>query len=301
MAQHVVFDEYGDMSVLRVEERDLVEPGPGQVRIRAEVIGVNPVDWKIVRGYLKDSFAMELPGTPGNEGAGRVSALGEGVENLQVGDPVVWSQFSGAYQSDPVVEARAVLRRPEGVSAEAAAVLPVAAGTAYAGLTQIALSSTDVLLVHGGAGGVGLAVVQIARHLGARVIATASSANHDFLRALGADPVSYGDGLAERVRAIATPSAVFDAAGGESNVAATRELVADLSRTVSAVPDSFTLDAGIPVVQHRPDELAAVLDLAAEGTLTLPVAARFSLREAREALELSESGHVRGKIVLLVE
>ncbi|NNN02429.1 MAG: NADP-dependent oxidoreductase [Acidimicrobiaceae bacterium] len=295
----ISFAEYGDISHLTVVEEATREPGSGEVRVAVEASGVNPVDWKIVLGYLREFMPLEMPAVPGNEGSGIVVALGADVEGWAVGDPVVWSSRAGSYRSEIILPVESLVRRPESLSAEAAAVLPIAAGTAYAGLLQIGLGANDVLLVHGAAGGVGVAVVQIARHLGARVIGTASANNHEFLRSLGAEPVTYGEGLVERVLALATPSAVYDAAGGEANVAATTQLVSDLSRVVSAVPDAFAAAAQIPIVVHRADELSAVVLLAGEGVVQLPIAERFSLREALRALQLSQEGHVRGKIVLL--
>ncbi len=300
MGVAVRFDTYGDLRGLHVVHEATREPGANEVRVRAEVLGVNPVDWKIVLGYFREHSNLALPAVPGNEGAGAVSAVGSDVTEWRVGDPVVWSSPTGSYRSELVIPSSALVRRPESLSAEEGAVLPVAAGTAFAGLSQIGCAPEDVLLVHGGAGGVGLAVIQIARHWGARVIATASEANHDALRALGAEPVTYGPGLASRVRALARPTAVFDAAGGEDNVAATLDLVDDLNRVVSAVPDAFTTAAGVPLVVHRSDELAAVVELAAAGHVKLPITARFDLDSAAEALELSRTGHVRGKIVLVV-
>jgi NADPH:quinone reductase-like Zn-dependent oxidoreductase len=295
----VSFAEYGDVSHLTVVEEVTREPGSGEVRVAVEASGVNPVDWKIVLGYLREFMPLELPAVPGNEGSGIVVALGADVESWAVGDPVVWSSRAGSYRSEIILPVESLVRRPDSLSAEAAAVLPIAAGTAYAGLLQIGLGADDVLLVHGAAGGVGVAVVQIARHLGARVIGTASASNHEFLRSLGAEPVTYGEGLVERVREIATPSAIYDAAGGEENVAASTQLVSDLSRVVSAVPDAFAAAAQIPIVVHRADELSAVVLLAEQGVVQLPIAERFSLREAVRALQLSQEGHVRGKIVLL--
>src|SRR5690606_38243016 len=149
-------------------------PGEGEVTLVNRAIAVNPVDWKVVAGYLSAFRPVDFPAVPGNESAGVIEAVGPGVNDFAVGDEVIWSGFTGAYRAKANVAAAQLVRKPEGVDFEQAASIPIAGGTAYAALTQIGVGSSDTLLVHAAAGGVGSAAVQIARSLGARVIGTAS-------------------------------------------------------------------------------------------------------------------------------
>ncbi len=155
------------------------------------------------------------------------------------------------------------------------------------------------MLIHAGAGGVGSAAVQIVRSLGARVIATASVGNHDYLESIGAEPVAYGDGLVERVRALGTITASIDTYGDAASVAATVQLLPDLSRAVTVAASEHSTSAGIASVVHAPERLAAAVDLAAAGKLRLAIAERLPLADAARAFELSYAGHLRGKIILI--
>ncbi|WP_258229356.1 zinc-binding dehydrogenase [Arthrobacter sp. HMWF013] len=215
---------------------------------------------------------------------------------------MIWSGFTGAYRTAAVVPAEQLTPVPVGVSLEQAACIPVAGGTAYSALKQLKVAPADVVLIHAAAGGVGSAAVQIAQALGAGVIGTASEDNQDYLRELGAFPVVYGPGLAERVRAAAEETgpvtAVLDAVGTEESVAATMELLPDRSRAVTTVPDRQSQEAGIAKVRLEDGRVWEAAALAAEGLLTFTISQRFPLIEAAEALEASRTGHVRGKIVL---
>jgi len=153
--------------------------------------------------------------------------------------------------------------------------------------------------VHAAAGGVGSAAVQIAKALGAKVIGTASEANHEYLRSLGAEPVAYGSGLVDRIRAVGEITASVDAVGGAESAAATAELLADRSRAVTAVADEHTAAAGIAGVERAPDYVESTAKLAAEGKLSFVIAERIPLSDAEKALEISYGGHVRGKLVLV--
>jgi len=192
---------------------------------------------------------------------------------------------------------------PAGVDFEQAACIPVAGGTAYSALKQVGVGEGDTVLIHAAAGGVGSAAVQIAQALGARVIGTASEANQEYLRELGAEPVTYGPGLVDRVRSVAEDAgdvtAVLDAAGTGESVAATLELLADRNRAVTTVPGKQSQDAGIAAVQQHEARIMEVASLAAEGLITFTIAHRLPLIEAADALELSRAGHGHGKIVLL--
>lgn len=299
MTTTVQFDEYGSPEVLKVADEALPEPGEGEVRIANRAVGVNPVDWKILAGYLSKHAPLSFPAVVGNESAGVVKAVGHGVDAFAAGDEVIWYGFAGGYRQEANVPAAQLVRKPAGIDFEQAASLPVAAGTAYSALKQVDVGDGDTVLVHAAAGGVGSAAVQIAAAWGARVIGTASEGNHEYLRSIGAEPVTYGDGLVARVEALGQVTASFDAVGGAGSVAATVALLPDLARAVTAVADEHASDAGIPAVKALDDKVTATARLADEGKLVFAIAERLPLAEAARALELSYGGHVRGKLVLI--
>ena len=210
--QAVVFEEFGGPEVLAV--RDVPEPhaGAGQVRIKVQAAGVNPMDYKIRRGYMQGMFDVAFPATPGLEVAGVVDEAGEGAA-FAVGDEVVGWSATGAYAEYAI--GGNVTRKPEGVTWEQAVGLPVAGETAQRVLDLLGVKSGETILIHGAAGAVGSIAVQLAVAAGLTVVGTASPRNHDFLRSLGATPVEYGDGLVDRVRAAAPQGvdAAFDTAG----------------------------------------------------------------------------------------
>ncbi|MEU8665266.1 NADP-dependent oxidoreductase, partial [Actinoplanes philippinensis] len=208
----IVFDRFGGPEVLRVAEVGVPQPGPGQIRLRVVSAGVNPVDHKIRSGWLEQVFPTTFPATPGWEAAGVVDEVGGGVTGLAPGDEVFGFTDTGAYAGYAL--ATVVARKPAGLGWDEAAALPVAGETAQRVLDLLAVGAGETVLIHGAAGGVGGLAVQLAVLRGATVVGTASPANHDYLRSLGAVPVAYGDGLADRVRAVAPRiDAVFDATG----------------------------------------------------------------------------------------
>ncbi|MET4591023.1 NADP-dependent oxidoreductase [Arthrobacter sp. 754] len=302
MSTRIYFTGYGEPTVLQVGPEELAPPGPGQVRVQFRAVGVNPADWRLVTGVLKDSMPLEFPAVPGSEAAGVVTEVGPAFEGFSVGDEVIWNGLPGAYRTEAVLSADQLTPVPVGVSLEQAACIPVAGGAAFSALKQLAVGPDDVVLIHAAAGGVGSAAVQIAQAFGAGVIGTASEDNQDYLRELGAFPVTYGPGLAERIRAAAQDAgpvtAVLDAVGTEESVAATVGLLSDRSRAVTTVPGTRSEEAGIASVQLQEGRIWEAATLAAEGLLTFTISGRFPLIEAADALEASRTGHVRGKIVL---
>jgi NADPH:quinone reductase-like Zn-dependent oxidoreductase len=303
MSTRIYFDEYGDPRVLQVGPEELAEPGAGQVRVEFRAVGVNPMDWMLVAGYLKEMAPLDLPEVPGSEAAGVVTAVGPAFEGFAVGDEVIWNGFTGGYRTEAVVPAEELTPLPAGVDFEQGACLPVAGGTAYSALKQLGVGASDTVLIHAAAGGVGSAAVQLAQAFGARVIGTASGANQEYLRELGAEAVTYGPGLAERISALAEDAgqvtAVLDAVGTEESVAATVELLRDRGKAVVTVPSRHSQEAGIAAVEKLEGRIEDVATIAAEGLLTFTIAHRFPLAEAADALEVSRTGHGRGKIVLL--
>ena len=297
----VQFREFGGPEVLELVELPDPVPGPGQIRIRVHAVGVNPIDWKVRRGMI----GGELPLRIGSEVAGVVDALGDGVDGVATGDRVFGFPAGGGGAAElALLEDYAPI--PESLDFAGAAALPVAVETAVRTLDLLNVGSGTTLLINGAAGAVGSSAVQIARRRGARVIGTASEGNHAFLRSLGAEPTTYGDGLVERVRAIAPDGvdAALDAAGGGA-LPALIELTGDRDRVVTiadfmgaqAAGVRFSGGMGAGRAVHALAEIGAPIDA---GEFSLPVAQTFPLDQIGAAQDLSETGHVRGKLVLLV-
>lgn len=298
MAQRIEIDAFGGPEQVRLREFEPRAPGEGELLVRQVAIGVNPFDWKFVSGQTVRE-APAFPVVPGMEGTGVVEAVGPGVE-FSIGDEVITRQYLGAYASHRVAKAVNAWAKPAGMDDEQAAAISLAGATAWAALTAAGVGAGDTVLVHNASGGVGSAAVQIARYLGARVIGTASAKNHDYVRDLGAEPVTYGDGLEARVRALGDVTASVDFVGDAGAIATTVALLADLARASTAAGTEESDRAGITRLKATPDDSGRAIRLAADGGLHLEVTRTFALADAAYALALSESGHVRGKIVLTV-
>jgi NADPH:quinone reductase-like Zn-dependent oxidoreductase len=304
----ITYRTYGGPDVL--EYGDVPDPklGPDAVLIRVKAASVNPVDWKIQAGYLDGVMDTVFPVIPGWDVAGVVEEAGVGVTEFAPGDEVIGYAREdfvsrGTFAEYVAAPVRTLARKPANLSFEEAAGLPLAGLTAYQALTRaLNVGSGVTVLVHAAAGGVGSLAVQIARALGARVIGTASERNHDYLRGLGAEPVAYGEGLAERVRALAPQGvdAVLDLIGGDA-LKISPELLAEGGRLAS-VADGAVLALGGRYVFVRPDagDLEALTALAERGQLRVDVAAAFPLERAADAQRLNQEGHTRGKVVVTV-
>jgi NADPH:quinone reductase-like Zn-dependent oxidoreductase len=293
------YAEYGAPEVLRVVEVEEPHAGPGQVRVAVRAVGVNPVDWKFRQGLIK----VPLPATTGLDVSGVVDEVGEGVTGVSPGDAVFGSAVSGAAAQYAVVEHFAA--KPSAMPFEEAAGLPVPVETAVRVLELLGLAAGQTLLVNGASGGVGAAAVQLALARRATVIGTSSPANQEFVRSLGATPTTYGDGLPARVRALA-PHGVdvaFDTAG-RGALPDLVELTGDPERVVTiADPEAQTYGVrftggGEGRAWHA---LAEAAQLYERGAFHLPVDGTYPLAEGAQAHRRSESGHVRGKLVLIVE
>ncbi|WP_328537459.1 NADP-dependent oxidoreductase [Streptomyces sp. NBC_00344] len=301
----IVFEEFGGPEVLAFTDAETPDAGPGQVRVEVAVAGVNALDYKIRRGYMEAVRPTPLPAIPGLEVAGIVDQLGEGVTGLAVGDEVVGWSATGAYAQYALADADALVRKPAGLDWETAVALPVAGETSQRVLDLLDLAEGETLLLHGGAGAVGSIAIQLAVSRGATVVATASAANHDYLRVLGAIPVTYGDGLAERVREAAPQGvdAVFDVAG-KGALPDSIELRGGSKDRIVTIADPKAAELGVLFSgggTARPqDGLAEQVRLAADGELRVEVARVFALAEASDGQRVSEEGHTRGKLVLKV-
>ena len=302
----ITYAEYGDLDILQLSDLPAPRVGPGEVLIRVRSASVNPVDWKVMKGYLDGLMVVEFPAIPGWDVAGVVEAVGLDTPEWAPGDEVIayarkdWVQ-GGTFAELVTAPVRTVARKPKSLDWHQAAGLPLAGLTAYQLLARLGLKEGETVLVHAAAGGVGLLAVQIARALGARVIGTASEGNHEFLRELGAQPVTYGAGLAERVHELAPDGVdvVADFVGGVLEV--TQTVLKDGGRHGS-VTDGAVAEAGGLAAWVRPnaEDLTALGDLADAGKLTVPVAEVFALADAAKAFDLSQTGHVRGKIAIEV-
>jgi NADPH:quinone reductase-like Zn-dependent oxidoreductase len=275
--------------------------------------GVNPVDYKMYAGtYGTDP--SNLPMRLGYEASGVVRAVGDGAEGpggaLHPGDEVVAYPVHGAYATELVVPASSVLAKPAGLSFEQASGLMLTGVTAVHALRATGVTAGGTIVVHGASGGVGLMVVQLALNAGARVIGTANAANHEFLRQLGAEPVSYGDGLLERIRALAPEGvdAAIDTVGTDEAIDTSLALVADRGRTATVASLKRGTDEGIKVLGMPGGDLgtelraAARVDLvrlAEKGRLKVVMAATYPFSQAAAAHRALAAGHTRGKIALV--
>jgi NADPH:quinone reductase-like Zn-dependent oxidoreductase len=297
----VRFSRFGGPEVLEVVDLPDPHPGPGQVRIAVRAAGVNSSDVKKRKGLMD----RELPQTMGYEAAGVVDELGEGVADVAIGDRVFGLSADGAAQAElAVLSYYAPI--PPSLDFAGAAALPAAVETATRALDQLGVGSGSTLLISGASGSVGSAAVQLAVARGAHVIGTAGPANHGYLRSLGAEPVTYGEGLVERVR-VRAPEGVdlaLDVAGSG--------VLPELIELAGGVPERVLTVADVEGAQKhgvrfsRGDagravhSLGEIGELVESGRFTLQVAQTFPLADIARAHSLSENGHAPGKLVLLV-
>jgi NADPH:quinone reductase-like Zn-dependent oxidoreductase len=311
------FDRFGSPDVIVLRDVPKPEPGPGQIRIAVRACGLNPADWVVVDGLLADRLPP-LPRGLGLEVAGTVDALGEGVTGVEIGDCV----FGPATFDGPTAGAAeyalmaAWARVPEGVTAEQAAALPMAAETAWHALDDLGIQPGELLLVHGAGSTVGEAAVRFALHRGIQVIATAGPARAAALEEIGAQVTGYGDGMAERVAALAAggvdraldtaptggridrPDLTSPAGGALPTLI---KLTGDPDRvlTVSDFAAAAELGARITHTEMRYDRLDEFARLASEGVLAVSIARTYTLDQIHEAAKLSQSRRPGGKLTLV--
>ncbi|GGF09378.1 NADP-dependent oxidoreductase [Williamsia phyllosphaerae] len=312
MSPTVVATAFGGPEVLSVIDADVPEPGPGEVVVDFRAIGVNPIDHKLYSGAF-GTDESQLPKRLGSEGAGVVSAVGPDAVGpagpIAVGDEVIAFRGVGTYASRAVQPASSIIPKPAGLDWEQAGGLLLTAATAYDALEVLGVGQGDTVLIHGAAGGVGLLAVQLARLRGATVIGTGREVNHDYLRSIGAQPTTYGDGLADRVRDLAPGgiTAAFDTVGADEAVDVSLELVADRSRIVTtaaferAQAEGFgSIGGSNPDSAERRDAARQELvGLAGEGKLVNVVAKTFPLADVATAHSELQQPHDIGKFILL--
>ncbi|THG33244.1 NADP-dependent oxidoreductase [Naasia lichenicola] len=306
MPKAVRFSNYGGVEVLDVVEVDDAPVDDDYVKVSVVSAGINPGEIGIREGAMADRYPATFPSGQGSDFAGIVAAVGANVTDVSVGDEVIgFSDWRNSQSEFVVVPSDHVIPKPAAVDWDTAGSLYVAGTTAIACIKTVQPKAGETLVVAGAAGGVGVLVTQLALNAGAKVIATAGESNHDYLRQLGAVPVTYGDGLEDRIRA-AAPDGIdaFVDAHGSGNV----QLAVDLGVTrdrINTIADFAAIEQlrvkgnGMATVDSR----SALLDLAerfAAGKLTLPVYARYPLREVRAAYARLAERHGLGKIVLEV-
>lgn len=301
----VQLDAFGGPEVLKVREVPAPQAGPGQLRVRVTAAGLNPMDWIMTAdAETAARFGLSLPVGFGTDFAGVVDQIGDGVTNFALGDRVFGGALSRSVADYVVVDADGATpaneahHTPDDVDDRTGATITIAGRTAAAALAAINLSSDDTVLIGGAGGGVGVFAVQLARLTGARVIGTGSARSAEFLSSLGAEPVAYGDGLVDRVRALAPGgiTAAMDLHGTET-VDAAKELgvpndrICTITTKLEGIPAGNGSDAA-------PGTLEEIAQLIAAGKLQVPIAESFPVEQIRQAAELQGSRRVHGKVVI---
>ncbi|WP_338682987.1 NADP-dependent oxidoreductase [Streptomyces acidiscabies] len=305
----ISYSRYGGPEVFEYGEVREPKVGPDSVLVKVRAAAVNPVDWKAREGYLDGIIDTVFPVVPGWDVSGVVVQPGVSVTEFAVGDEVIGyvrEDFlsRGTFAEYVAAPVRTLARKPRNLSFEEAAGLPLAGLTAYQGLVHaLGVKRGETVLVHAAAGGVGSLAVQIAHHLGCRVIGTASERNHDFVRSLGGEPVTYGEGLVDRIRGLAPEGvdAALDTVGGEALKASADILSGD--GRLASIADGDVLGYGGRYFWVRPDaaDLTRLSELAEQGVVSVHVSETFPLERAAEAYRLNEEGRTRGKIVVTVD
>jgi NADPH:quinone reductase-like Zn-dependent oxidoreductase len=304
MPKAVRFDGYGGIDVLHVAEVPRPVPGAGQVLVEVKAAAVNPGEAYVREGRYHDRWPATFPSGQGSDLAGVVAEVGPGVDRVAVGDEIIGYTDNRASQAEyVVVEQEHLTPRPSGVPWEVAGSLYVAGSTAYAAVRAVSPGDGDTVVVSGAAGGVGSIAVQLARQAGATVIGLASEPNHEWLTAHGVIPVSYGPGVADRIRAASggRVDAFIDTFGGG---------YVDLALELGVRPDRIDTIIDFEAAQRHgvktdgnavgasPEVLAELAALIDKGVIEVPIAGVYPLEEVREAYRQVERRHTRGKIVL---
>lgn len=302
----VRLESFGGPGVLNIHKVPVLQAGSGQIRVRVTSAGLNPMDWFMTSDTTTAArFGLSLPCGFGTDYAGTVDQVGDGVTGFAVGDRVFGGALSRAIATHVVIDVAGTIaaggdahHTPEGVDDRTAATLTIAGCTASAALAVVNLGPDDTVLIGGAGGGVGVFAVQLARLAGARVIGTGSAQSADALRALGAEPVTYGDGMVDRLRALA-PAGVTAAIDlyGTDTVQAARELGVSDKRitTIAAQVAGITPANGANAAPGAIEEIARLI---AAGQLRVPIAATFPMEQIRAAVELQAGRHVHGKVVI---
>jgi alcohol dehydrogenase len=305
-------NSYGGKEVLQtVDNTEKPKLQTGQVLVEVHSAGVNPFDWKVREGYMKDFIPLKFPATLGGDFAGVVAEIAEGVSGVKVGDEVYGQANaaggSGSFAEFTPVASGQIALKPKSVDFNTAAAIPLAAASAYQALVEHSnLQNGQKVLIHGGAGGIGFFAIQIAKHLGAYVATTASAEDTDFVKSLGADEViDYKSQKFEEL--LKDYDLVFDTVGGETYKKSYQVLKPGglLVSMVEQPDEELTKKYGVKAIsqQSRPtsDKLQKIAELIDKGVLKVNVDKVFPLEQAPEALEYLKEGHPRGKVVIQVK
>jgi NADPH:quinone reductase-like Zn-dependent oxidoreductase len=300
----VQYDEFGGVDVLRVAEVPVPGPGPDEVLVEVAAAGINPGEAYVREGRYAQRWPSAFPSGQGSDLAGTVRALGPGVDSVAVGDEVFgWTDLRASQAEYVVVPVRQVLAKPPELAWEQAGALHVVGATAWAAVRAVDPRPGETVVVSAAAGGVGVLTVQLARRTGATVVGVASEANHDWLRAHGVVPVAHGDGLVDRIRAVAPTVDAFIDLFGDGYVDAALALGVPPDRIDTIIDFAAVEEHGVKAdgnaVGARPEVLAELAALLAEGELELPVAATYPLERVQDAYRELERRHTRGKTVLV--
>ena len=307
MSRAVIYETFGGPEVLELREVPEPHAGLGEVRVRVAAAGLNPMDWGL--SSLPEAaaqFGITVPSGFGYDFAGVVDEVGGGATGFAVGDRVYGGALGRAAADFVVVKTPteapdALFHTPDGITDEVASTLPVAGLTAAAAMAAIDLRNGDTVLIGGAAGGVGVFAVQLAKLADAAVIGTASESTFEFLRQLGAEPVAYGPGLADRVRALASDgvTAAMDLFGTDTAETALKLGVPpERISTIAAGPNPPGGVRATGGIDAGPDALERITDAIVAGKITVPIAAIFSIEKIRDAVMLQAGRHVHGKIVV---
>ncbi|MFJ3305754.1 NADP-dependent oxidoreductase [Streptomyces sp. NPDC086549] len=305
----ISYSRYGGPEVLEYGEVRDPKVAPDAVLVKVRAAAVNPVDWECREGHLDGILDAVFPVVTGWDVSGVVVQPGAAVTEFAVGDEVIGyvrEDFlsRGTFAEYVAAPVRTLARKPRNLTYEEAAGLPLAGLTAYQVIMRVLeVKRGETVLVHAAAGGVGSIAVQLVRHLGARAIGTASEHNHDFVRGLGAEPVTYGGSLAERVRGLAPEGvdAAFDTIGGDT-MRTSADLLAPEGRLASIVdPDVVSYGGRYCFVRPDAEDLRQLSELAEQGAVSVHVSSTFPLERTADAQRLSQEGRTRGKIVVTVD
>ncbi|CCK32162.1 alcohol dehydrogenase GroES domain protein [Streptomyces davaonensis JCM 4913] len=305
MGKAVRFSRYGGPDVLDVVEVDEPVPGRGEVVVAVETAAINPGEIGIREGVFADLWPAQFPEGQGNDYAGVIHAVGAEVNGFRPGDQVMGFAPRAAQAEFVRTKPERLARKPPELDWAPAAVIPGVGATAYAEVEALDLSQTETLVVSAGAGGVGSIAVQLARRRGATVLATGSRNSFDFLTSLGAVPVEYGDGLADRIRAATSkPVTAYLDHIGRGNVAAALTLGVAPSRINTLADGAAVTRHGVRAVGQAEADFPSVWEylarLAATGEIAFPINAVYALEDVRVAYTRLAERHTHGKIVLAV-
>jgi NADPH:quinone reductase-like Zn-dependent oxidoreductase len=307
----VKFDKYGGIDVLHVDEVVIPVPEDDQILVRVKAAGINPGEATIRQGLMAKQWPATFPSGQGSDFAGVVERVGDNVEKFKAGDEVIGFTDHRASQAEYVtVDADHLIQRPSHVAWEQAGALFVVGTTAYAAVKAVGLQKGETLVVSGAAGGVGSIVVQLARNIGARVIGLASESNHEWITKHGGIPVTYGEGMVERIKAAAaqdnTAEPTIDAfidTYGHGYV--------DLALALGVKPERIDTIIDFEAAQKhhvktegnaqgaKASVLAELANLIDKGRLEIPIAKVYNLNDVRDAYQELEKRHTHGKIVLV--